>query len=513
MQPIPLDLPPGIVSDGTPYYRRGNWVDGSRVRWKEGVVMPIGGWARFGTNLGSLDRVITDPTTEVARAALGYTLNDGSAMFVVGTNKGLKAWYRGSTAISDITPADFVARPHEAEDATGYGMWFFGVDAYGTERQGDDLDRPDVFAWAFRNWGQNLLAAPKGKPSKLYEWVPTFGTPAAIVANTPTDFDCFHVTDQRIVMCAGTGAEPRLVQWSTRENNTEWAPTPENQAGSYTLPGTGRFKDIVSINGRYLLVSEADAYVCEYSGPPYIYGFEQAGEDCGTVSGLSIVAVGPRAMWLGEQSFYIFDGNAVAPLDCPVIERGLNDVNRSQVSKTVGFANPLWPEIWWLYQSGEEDLDSYVYYNWEVGYWAVGKLARTCAGGGASVGGLFMLGADGYAYNHELEGVAPIENDMSEVFVVSAPIEIAVNASAYVHGFIGDYKKDGEVNIFIEGQDHPNGPKIPFGPYTVKYPQAGGQPTPMRARGQLLTLRVEGKSALWSQGSIKLQIADMGASR
>lgn len=217
-----LDFPPGINANGTEYSRRGNWIDGSRVRWHDGAIRPIGGWSPFGTNTGPLDPLTSTQETEVFRAALSYKLNDGTGMFVAGSNEGLKAWSRGTKTVYDITPADFTSRPKETEQATGYGMWFYGVDAYGTERQGAELDLPDTFRWNLATWGQNLLAAPNGAPSVLYEWEPTFASPAVPVTNAPTNFDCFTVTAQRMVMMAGSDLEPRRVQWCDQENNTDW---------------------------------------------------------------------------------------------------------------------------------------------------------------------------------------------------------------------------------------------------------------------------------------------------
>lgn len=512
MPQFKLNLPPGIDSNGTNLSRAGSWVDGSRIRWKSGVLQPIGGWGVFNTDEGDLSQVIADPSTEVARSFIAYKTNDGAGMYIAGTNKGLKAWYRGSAAVYDVTPPDFTPRPKSAASSSGYGMWFFSRDAYGNERQGEQLDLPDNFSWCMDTWGQNLLAAPRGAPSKLYEWSPNFSGKAAAVLNAPIDFDVFCVTDQRIVMVAGAPDSPRLVQWSTRENNTEWTPAVTNQAGSYVIPGTGRFKSMVGVQDKVLLVSESDAYEASYQGPPYVYGFSHVGNNCGTIAPNGVVSTEDFAIWPGRNSFFIYDGSVVSPLPCTVMDRFSKQINRTHLTKVYGFVNPGWPEIWWLYQEGEIEVDSYVYYNWAEKHWGIGKLDRTVGGGDSATGGLTMIGTDGFAYNHELVDVPPIDVSHDEVFVESGLFD-GGGSPQYISYIIPDYKGEGIVAMSIIGQDRPNSASITFGPYLLRYPEAGGQPVAVRARGHFLKVRIEGRSGYWQQGESILEISSGSVGR
>jgi len=42
---VKLELPPGIYRTGTTYMAVGRWWDGNLVRWYEGALRPVGGWA------------------------------------------------------------------------------------------------------------------------------------------------------------------------------------------------------------------------------------------------------------------------------------------------------------------------------------------------------------------------------------------------------------------------------------------------------------------------------------
>lgn len=509
---INIDLPPGMKSNGTEYVNRGAWVDGSRVRWQRGALRPIGGWSLFSVSTGELNRVIIDPSEELARTIACWRANDGSSLFVVGTNKRLLAWGKAVSTVYDITPLGFTERPDEIASSNGYGDWFYGFDAYGTARPVDEA-KQNTFSWCMRQWGQKLFAAPRGAPSKLYEWDTAFGNRAVTVAGAPIDFDCFHVTDQRIVMCAGDPVEPRLVRWSDREDASDWTPRVDNLAGFQNIPGIGRFLDIVTVQDQYILVSETDVHAARYIGAPYVFGFDQLGDRCGAVSAMSIVTTEDFAMWPGVNSFFMCDGTTVRRVECDVMDKMIGTMNSPQATKTQGFVNPGWPEIWWLYQSGEGDIDSYVFYDWSAQTWGAGKLDRVVGGGYATTGGLVMLDREGYAYNHELPEVLPLDPDdaASAIFVRSGPIELTNgNTVQYVKSIQPDFVAEGTVDVTLVGRDRPSAPERKYGPYSIPFPAVTNQPIPARARGHSMSVLIEGLTGSWTLGSMRLDFSTGG---
>lgn len=517
---INLDFLPGMQANGTTYSNRNVWLDGDRVRWYNNALRPIGGWEPFTVGSGDLDQVLTTPATQKARALLAWKANDGSSLYAVGHNDGLKVWNRGGPTVYDITPADFTPQPAGLNVEEGYGNWFYGAAGYGTERPYDEQTAP-IFNWCLRLWGQKLLAAQRGAPSKLYEWDTGLGNPAVAVANAPTDFDCFHVTEQRIVITAGQPDEPRLVQWSTSEDNTNWTPSLNNQAGFQTLVGIGRFREIVSVGDQILLISETDAHVARYVGPPYVFSFDKVGDDCGIIAGGAVATTEDFAIWPGERSFYIFDGS-LRRLECPVMDRMASVINTPNAGKTVAFINPEWAEAWWLFQGDtnaaqtaaarsivtENDVNSYIAYNFKEGHWVTGTLDRSVGGGHPITRGPIMIGHDGYAYTHEQEGVVPYDTDPDEVFIESGPIELtnAGQTTQYITGMMPDLIDDGEVEIELVGRDRPGGPEITYGPYVVAYPTTTAQPVPTRARGHTIRLRVKGRQSKFTMGSMRLDV-------
>jgi hypothetical protein len=509
---VHIDLPAGMSSNGTKYQNRGKWYDGDRVRWEGGTVRPIGGWGALAVDVGDLDQLITTPADTRARTGLTYKLNTGAPLYFIGTNKGVKVFGEGSTAVLDITPTAFVAKPAGPLIPDGYGEWFYGADAYGTPRN-YNADELPVFNWCFRSWGQNLLIAERGT-GVLYEWVaPNTAVIAQPLSNSPVGIDCFTVTDQQIVMTAGTTLDPRLITWSTSENNNVWTPAVTNQAGFQRIAGNGRFKEIVAVRDLVLLVSETDAHVARYLGPPYIYGFDPVGSDCGTVAGGAVVVANGVAVWAGASNFFLFDG-IVRPLECPIIDRYIADINPGTIGKTMGYVNQEFNEVSWQYQSVgsvDDDVDKYITWNFVDNTWYSGTLKRTLGFPSSRNEGPIMVGSDGFVYQHEVKADSPIDVSASEIWLESGPIELGSgDRVAYVKSIQPDFVAEGSADIYIIGQDRPGGPETTFGPYRVTYPSTTNQPIPTRARGHTIRVRVVGVEGKWALGSMRLDLAAGG---
>lgn len=87
-----LKIPPGIIHDRTRYSVDGGWYDCNRIRFRNGVVQPIGGWQKFATTqvLGS------------CRAMLPWSSLSSINYLGLGTNK--KLYVVAGGTLTDITP-------------------------------------------------------------------------------------------------------------------------------------------------------------------------------------------------------------------------------------------------------------------------------------------------------------------------------------------------------------------------------------------------------------------------
>ena len=87
-----LQFRPGINREVTAYTNEGGWVDGNKVRFRDGFPETIGGWVRQSS----------DPFLGVCRALINWTTLTGSNFLGLGTN--LKYYIDSGGALNDITP-------------------------------------------------------------------------------------------------------------------------------------------------------------------------------------------------------------------------------------------------------------------------------------------------------------------------------------------------------------------------------------------------------------------------
>ena len=189
-----LDLPPGVLRNGTPHSVGRRWWDVNQVRWVDGQLQPIGGWAKgkyFGDDFGllgdewrglSLDmttnvsimrqstdaEVLLGPgpsSLETIRDAFSWRDNNKTAWYAVGTETKLKTTSPTAPTIRDITPASLAVTTGVM---TGYGAGLYGRGYYGATVP-TPID--NVGQWSLDNFGRYLVLST----AKTAAWSP--GTP------------------------------------------------------------------------------------------------------------------------------------------------------------------------------------------------------------------------------------------------------------------------------------------------------------------------------------------------
>jgi len=118
---IPFQPPPGVFKNGTPYQAKGRWSDCNLVRWKDGLLQPLGGWER-----------VIDATTSISgigRAMITWRDFTGARWLAIGTNEELYIFTSLSGTASEITPdvtPVFVVGNLDGEIGLGFGTGDFG---------------------------------------------------------------------------------------------------------------------------------------------------------------------------------------------------------------------------------------------------------------------------------------------------------------------------------------------------------------------------------------------------
>ena len=502
---VPLDLRPGVLKNGTAYGQRGRWSDSNLVRWKDNAIRPVGGWQRrIDVGGDPIANLWADPTVEAARNILGWTANDGSRHFVVGTNAAL--YHISATGgTTDLTPTGFTTGDKNSGLLSGYGIGRYGQQAYGTPRSGEGLVPTPVGSWSLDLWGEDLVAVFRSNGERVYKWTPNVDLELQELATTPQNFQGIVVTDERILL--GIKGTERLVQWSDSEDRTQWTPDATNQAGSLTLSGNGPLLGVCKVLNTLLVLGANDAYAGRYLGPPFIYGFERVSDSCGLMAANALVASDKFAMWPCGRNMWLFDGAQVQQVRSDVVDFFIRDLNANERTKTFGFQLRDFNEIWWLYQSNQSatgEPDSYICYDYQQDHWTKGKLDRTVgADRNPALRDAVMVSSDGRIFNHELRTTA-IE-DGPAPFCETAPLEIgAGDQQVFMDYIYPDAVRAGGMQASVLARDMPQDTLRSYGPYSL------ANPVPTRVRGRQIQLRFEGRDSDWAVGSMRINIKPGG---
>jgi len=408
---VPLDIPAGVYRNGTEYESKGRWFDTNLVRWREGRLEPVGGWLKFDES----------PIDGKARSILTWRGNDSARYIAVGTHTKLYASQGGS--MYDITPAGFVTGREDSVAGLGYGIGVYGDSDYGTSRNLALIT--DATTWSLDNWGEYLVACSTSD-GKAYEWQVGLTTPAAQISNAPVDNIGVIVSNERHLICLGAGGNKRKVQWSDQEDNTTWTPAATNLAGDLELETSGRIRTARRVGNDILIWTDVDCHLMRYLGPPFVYGIERVGTDCGVVGPNSVVVSGNTAVWLSESGFWIYDGS-IKPLQCDALLDVTDNINSVQGAKVFGGHNSQFGEMWFFYTSDEStdfENDKYIVWNYRLNHWMVGSLARTCWADQGAFPNPLALDKDGYTYQHETGWTNDGSTRVGEVYAISGPVEL-----------------------------------------------------------------------------------------
>jgi hypothetical protein len=433
-----------------------------------------------------------------------WETNSGNAWLSGGSHDALMVMTGGGT-LTDITPSDLATGREDAATNTGYGGGFYGYGFYGQPIQATENSVPqEATTWSLDNWGEYLVACHYDD-GRLLEWQLDTAQNAAPIANAPTGNLGLVVTEERFIFALGPEGNSRKVQWCDFEDNTTWAPSTTNQAGSQELQTNGQIMQGVRTRGQTLIITDTEAFSARYSGPPYIYSFSRVGTSCGGISRKAASDVDIGVFWMGQRGFFRFDGNAVSEIPCAVHDYVFGDFNVSQQSKVWSVANGQYGEIWWFYcSSNSTEIDRYVAFDYKENHWLIGELSRTAGVQRGVFRYPFMAGhdADSSIYDHEVG----YNFDSATTFAETGPLNLTGGDNiARVTKLIPDERTQGDVNVTFKTRFYPNGPETSYGPFTP------ANPTSVRLTGRQVRMKVEGVvPADWKVGTMRVDVAPGG---
>jgi hypothetical protein len=420
----------------------------------------------------------------------------------------------GTPTIEYLLPAG----PADASLANGWGSGPWGDGTWGTPRSGSSTGVIFPRLWTIDNWGENMLACPRG--GSIYQWVAASGLTvrAAILTNAPTTANGVLVSAplQMVIAfgCnppAGGSQDPMLIAWSDEGDNTVWAPSATNQAGSFRLNNGSQIMQVLTSQQQTLIWTDTALYAMQYIGPPLVWSFVQLGTACGAISPNAAAVIGGTARWMSNYEFWTYDGTT-HPVDCEIRDLVFKNINAAQQSKIFAGVNTQFSEIAWFYPSASSnENDSAATQNIAEGEWYPDQLSRTAWIDDNVFGNPIGGDANGDTWSHETGYTV---NGMSMPWsITSADLYLSDGENyVFVDMILPDQIMTGDpVAYTFFARNYPDDTPVQYGPYIVR---SSTEFIPLRIRARQVAIQISNAyntiGVFWRHGAVRARIAPDG---
>lgn len=384
-----------------------------------------------------------------------------------------------------------------------YGQGAYGSGVYGI---GASATFVPARLWSFGYWGTDMVCSYTNGP--LYTWISESGlvsNPATVISGAPNNINAGVFTampQQQVVACGasdggGSTTDQMLVRWSDIGDNTAWTATATNQAGSFRIPRGAHIAGGLQGPQTTMLWTDVGLWLMAYIGFPLVYGFTEIGQGCGLIWQNAKAVIGGKVYWMSFNGFFVYDGNSVQSVPCPVWDQIFQNLNTLQTSKIIACPNSYFNEISFCYPSANSnENDSRVTLNVLDGTWTFdppGAIVRTAWLDQSSL--IAPLGVDGagliqvHETGNDADGVAMVSYAQTGFFKIAEGLEYT-----FLERLIPDFvlKNSGSnastMQITLYFQDYPEqSPIFTVGPLSYT---AALNYLIARGRGRLASIKV-----------------------
>jgi hypothetical protein len=420
----------------------------------------------------------------------------------------------------------------------GWGTGTWGLSTWGTPRPPSGALSLLARVWQFDNYGENLLL--QLVDGSIYEWLPSggLGTRATVVAGAPTKSKYALVsTPDRHLVCFGTESvlgdptsqDPMFVRFSDQENIGDFVATATNTAGGQRLTDGNEIIAALRSRGQILIWTDTSLHGQQYLGPPYTFGFQQLGANCGIIAPHAAADVNGVAYWMSKDAFFVFDGT-VKKIPCTVQDYVFEDLNIVQAPSVNVGINTQFNEVTWYYPSLSSDyVNRFVTYNYMENVWSVGTMARTAwtdigtfekplateydpLDTEATLTPIYGL-TPGRSHLYSQEDGVDADGQPIEAYLYSGYFDIGDGDQMLLMSkFIPDFtRQEGELIVRLLLRPYPQAAAVAssLDPYPIS---PGTQFVSTRARGRQVQLRIESEElgGWWRFGTMRVDVQPDG---
>jgi hypothetical protein len=189
------------------------------------------------------------------------------------------------------------------------------------------------------------------------------------------------------VVLAHVQGHPQRVRWSGIDDPTNWpgigtAAAAQTQSDQQDLVGDGGgIQGIIGGLGSAdgIVIQERALWRVTYVGPPLIFTFDLVEGTRGTPAPGSIVQLGGVVAYLGDDGFYLFDGQASRPIGNARIDKTFfNDFDQTYSARMSAAVDPINKVFYWAYPGAGNIAGTpnrLLAYNWAVDRWSLIEVA------------------------------------------------------------------------------------------------------------------------------------------
>jgi hypothetical protein len=420
----------------------------------------------------------------------------------------------------------------------GWGTGAWNLSTWGTPRPASTGLQLSSRVWQFDIFGEDLICQLVN--GQIFVWDTSVGTAtrATVINGAPTKSTYALVsTPDRHLVCFGTETtignastqDPMFVRFSNQEDINTFTETATNTAGGQRLTDGSRIVTAVRSRGQILIFTDTSLHGMQYVGPPYTFGFQQLGANCGCIGPHAAADVNGLAFWMGTEAFYVFDGT-VKKMPCTVQDFVFKDINLTQGTKTHVGVNSQFNEVTWWYCSFTSDfIDRFVTFNYLENTWHVGSMPRTAwvdigtypkplgaeylrDNNEATISTIYGL-TEGRSlvYSHE-DGVNA-DGTAITAFIQSGYFDISEGDNMlFMKRFIPDFKNQvGNLTVNLLLRPYPQATASPssLDPYVIT---PTTQKVDTRARGRQISLKIETSEidTNWRYGTLRVDVIPDG---
>lgn len=420
----------------------------------------------------------------------------------------------------------------------GWGTGTWGSSTWGTPRPASSALQLNSRVWQFDTFGETLVMQLVN--GAIYEWDPDSGvaTRATAISGAPTKSKYALIsTPDRHLICFGTEStigtpstqDPMYVRFSNQEDMNTFTPSATNTAGGQRLTDGNEIMSALRSRGQVLIWTDTALHGMQYLGPPYTFGFQQLGANCGLIGPHASADVNGVAYWMSKDAFFVFDGT-VKKLPCTVQDYVFDDINLVESYKVHVGINTQFNEVTWWYPTADSTfVDRFVTFNYLEQVWSVGTMPRTAwvdlgvfskplattydpDGTEATITTIHGLTAGRSRIYNQEDGK---NGDGAAItsYVKSGYFDIGDGDNMlYMRRFIPDFKnQEGNLTVHLLLRPYPQSSAVPssLDPYVIT-PTTDKVDT--RARGRQISLRIESDeiNTNWRFGTMRVDVQPDG---